>query len=116
VGIMSGFRRGGAWIVPERFTALALWGGGKLDLREARFAGAQVRIRVFALWGGIAVVVPDDLDVRVNGIGFMGAFSHKATGPGAPGAPRVIISGLALWGGVGTRRSPRRRSNDQLTE
>src|SRR4051812_41735869 len=37
VGIMSGFRRKGPWVVPRAFNAVAFWGGGQLDLREAKF-------------------------------------------------------------------------------
>src|SRR3569833_3186001 len=38
VGVMSGFERTGPWVVPEPCTAVAFWGGCKLDLREARFS------------------------------------------------------------------------------
>jgi hypothetical protein len=107
VAVMAGFHRRGVWTVPRRFLAVAFWGGGKLDLREARFAEAEVRIRVFAVMGGVEIVVPDDLEVHVTGIGVMGGFDHKASGSGVPGGPRVIISGLAFWGGVGTGRRAR---------
>src|SRR6476661_5928582 len=36
VGIMGGFERKGRWVVPERFTCFAFWGGGDIDLRDAR--------------------------------------------------------------------------------
>jgi hypothetical protein len=36
----------------------------------------------------------------------MGGFDDRAAGPGRPGAPRVKITGLAFWGGVGVRRLP----------
>jgi hypothetical protein len=112
--IMSGFHRRGVWTVPRRFAAFAFWGGGKLDLREARFAEAEVRIRVLAIMGGVEIVVPDDLEVHVKGIGIMGGFDHKASGPGVAGAPRVIISGLAFWGGVGTSRRARKSDERRL--
>lgn len=104
IGIMSGFQRRGVWAVPEEYTAVAFWGGGQLDLREARFAAPQVTIRAFAVMGGIEILVPEDAEVHVNGIGVMGGFDHRAAGVGGPGAPRIVITGFAFWGGVAVQR------------
>jgi Domain of unknown function (DUF1707)/Cell wall-active antibiotics response 4TMS YvqF len=106
VGVMSGFERKGAWVVPETFNAVAFWGGGRLDLREARFAGPEVTINAWAVMGGIEILVPEDAEVHVNGVGVMGGYDHRASGVGAPGAPRIIVKGLAFWGGVNVERRP----------
>jgi uncharacterized protein DUF1707 len=103
-GIMSGFQRKGVWVVPEEFTAVAFWGGGQLDLREAKFETPVVTIRAFAVMGGMEILVPEDAEVHVNGFGIMGGFDHRASGVGAAGAPKVIITGFAFWGGVGVQR------------
>jgi hypothetical protein len=106
IGIISGFERKGPWVVPGKFNAVAFWGGGRLDLREARFAGPEVTIHAWAVMGGIEIIVPEDAEVHVTGIGIMGGFDHRADGAGAPGAPRIIVKGLAFWGGVGVERRP----------
>ncbi|MDL4774618.1 MULTISPECIES: DUF1707 domain-containing protein [Thermomonosporaceae] len=108
VAVMAEFKRQGVWNVPAVFTAFAFWGGGKIDLREARFSENEVRIRAFAVMGGIDVIAPEDLTVHVTGIGIMGGFEHDASGPGAAGAPRVIVSGFSFWGGVSVKRKARR--------
>ncbi|RLV09123.1 hypothetical protein CTZ27_09480 [Streptomyces griseocarneus] len=102
----GGFRRWGGWTVARRFTAFTMFGGGNIDLREARFEDREVVIRCFAFFGGIGVVVPPDLDVEVRGIGVMGGFGGSATGTGTPGSPKVRVTGLAMWGGVGVVRKP----------
>ncbi|ARZ69930.1 hypothetical protein SMD11_4324 [Streptomyces albireticuli] len=104
IGIWGGFHRKGGWTVPRKFTAFAMWGGGEIDLREARFEDGEIVIRCFALMGGMSVVVPKDLDVQVSGVGIMGGFGDQATGPGTPGSPRVRVTGLAVWGGVSVER------------
>ncbi|QXJ26352.1 DUF1707 and DUF2154 domain-containing protein [Actinomadura graeca] len=109
IGIMSGFRRGGVWNVPRRFTAFTFWGGGKIDLREARFAEGGTTIHALAVMGGVEVIVPDDLTVHVKGIGIMGGFDQRASGPGAPGSPKVVVRGFAFWGGVNVRRRARKQ-------
>ncbi|WP_235037305.1 DUF1707 domain-containing protein [Actinomadura sp. K4S16] len=113
IGIMSGFRRAGVWNVPSRFSAFAFWGGGKIDLREARFEEGQVVIRALAIMAGFEIIVPDDITVHVNGLGIMGGFDQRASGPGAPGSPTVVVKGLAFWGGVAVKRRARRKAGQQ---
>ncbi|WP_031507896.1 DUF1707 SHOCT-like domain-containing protein [Streptomyces megasporus] len=109
VAIMGAFIRKGPWTAPRRFTGFAFWGGGEIDLREARFEDREVEIRCFPIMGGIHVTVPPEAEVEVRGIGIMGGFDHSAAGSGEPGAPRVVITGLAFWGGVGVERKPDER-------
>ncbi|MFG2377346.1 DUF1707 domain-containing protein [Streptomyces sp. NPDC048504] len=117
VAIMSGFQRKGRWTVPKRFTAFAFWGGGEIDLREANFADREVEINCVAIMGGAQVIVPPGVEVVVRGIGIMGGFDHSQEGvPGDPGAPRVIITGFAFWGGVGVERKVTRAERQRLKE
>ena len=104
----SGFSRKGSWVVPSKFTARAIMGGGELDLRDARFTERVTVIRAIAIMGGIVITVPDDAEVQVTGVGLMGGFMHPAF-EGSPSAPVIIIKGLAFWGGVDIRRRPRKR-------
>lgn len=106
VGILGGFQRRGGWVVPRKFTSVAFCGGGQIDLRDARFAGREVTIRVFAVMGGVHIIVPPDAEVDVNGVGVMGGFDSSASGAGSPGGPKVVIKGFAFWGGVGSERKP----------
>ncbi|MET9416291.1 DUF1707 domain-containing protein [Streptomyces klenkii] len=110
IGVMGFFQRKGTWTVPRRFTTFAFWGGGEIDLREARFEDGEIVIRCIAVMGGMQVIVPPDLDVHVGGVGIMGGFDDKASGTGTPGSPRVRITGFAFWGGVGVARKERRKS------
>jgi hypothetical protein len=106
VAILSGAQRAGPWLVPPSYTAVAVLGGVELDLRHARFTAPEVTIRAFCLLGSISITVPEDMDVDVSGIGFMGTFDHRATGPGAPTAPRLRVVGFAMMGGVEVQRRP----------
>lgn len=107
VAVMSGFQRRGHWTVPARFDAVAFWGGGELDLREADFAQREVVINCVAIMGGIEITVPPGVELEVRGFGFMGAFDQRdSPGPPQPGAPRVVVTGFAFWGGVDIKVKP----------
>ncbi|MGW3284445.1 DUF1707 SHOCT-like domain-containing protein [Streptomyces sp. NPDC001002] len=117
VAVMSGFQRKGRWTVPRRFTSFSFWGGGELDLREANFADREVVINCIAIMGGANVIVPPGVEVVVRGIGIMGGFDSREEGvPGDPGAPRVIVTGFAFWGGVGVERKLTREARRRLKE
>jgi hypothetical protein len=104
--ILGGFSRKGEWVVPKEFSAVAILGGGEIDLREARFAEPVVTIHVVTILGGIEITVPDDVTVDVTGVGILGAFEHVARTEGRPGGPKIIINGVAILGGVEVKRKP----------
>jgi hypothetical protein len=108
--ILGGFSRKGDWVVPEEFTAFAFMGGGEIDLREARYAGPTATIHAVTFMGGIEITVPEDANVRVTGIGIMGAFDHQSGGTGEPGGPTIIVNGVAFMGGVEVKRRPPRKA------
>ncbi|MDX3383617.1 DUF1707 domain-containing protein [Streptomyces niveiscabiei] len=105
VAVMGGFQRKGRWTVPRRMNCVAFWGGGEIDLREADFSAGEVEINCVAIMGGIQILVPPGVEIVSKGIGIMGDFSHRESGvPAGPGAPRVVITGFAFWGGVDVER------------
>ncbi|MCT7354900.1 DUF1707 domain-containing protein [Streptomyces sp. 15-116A] len=117
VAVMSGFQRKGRWTAPRRLNCFAFWGGGEIDLREAYFADREIVINAVAIMGGVDIIVPPGVEVVVRGIGIMGGFDHREAGvPGDPGAPRVIVTGFAFWGGVGVQRKLPRAERQRLRE
>jgi hypothetical protein len=106
IAVMAGFQRVGHWVAPRRFDAIAVMGGGVVDLRDAYFAGHEVVINCVALMGGVEIIVPPGVEVVMRGTGFMGGFDHDTRGDDgsySPDAPRVVVTGFAFWGGVGVR-------------
>jgi hypothetical protein len=97
VAVMSGVKKKGRWFLAPLHRAVAVMGGGTLDLREAQFTADITEIRVRAVMGGFEVIVPPDLPVQVQGFGFMGGIVDK-TSPAE--RPRVLIRAFALMGGI----------------
>ena len=110
LAILGGASREGQWVVPPEYTAVATLGGIKLDMRDATFAEAETTIKAVAVMGGMEITVPEDADVEVGAFGLMGGVDHGGEGPGAPGAPRIRITGVAVMGGIEVKRAPARQS------
>jgi hypothetical protein len=110
IAVLGGFERSGDWVVPKKFSAVAVLGGGEIDLRQARFAEPSVTIDAVAILGGIEIIVPEDATVHVTGIGILGGFEHGASGEGKQGGPQIYITGVALMGGVEVRRRPPKKA------
>jgi hypothetical protein len=86
----------------------AIFGGFELDLRQAVLECNQVRVDVFILFGGGELRVPQDWVVTMKATTIAGAFEDKTLhlpgpqdcdGP-APLRPTLVITGLALFGGL----------------
>ncbi len=108
VAIASAFERRGRWNVPQKLTTFTLWGGGVVDLRYADFTSPDVEIHAYSIMGGQTFLLPPEVNVQIKGIGVMGGFDHDVDSAGMPGAPRIMIRGFSLWGGVGVKRKQRR--------
>ncbi|MEQ1855127.1 MAG: DUF1707 domain-containing protein [Longimicrobiales bacterium] len=101
VAIMGGTRRAGRWTTARVNTAIAFCGGAEFDFREAVLAPGVTELRIFAMWGGVEVIVPPGLNVECHGVGIMGAFDHAPDlNEHDPTAPTLRITGVALMGGV----------------
>ncbi len=116
--MMGGSIRKGPWEPPETLYALAVMGGIELDFREAALLEGVTEVQILALMGGAKITIPDDVDVEVNGIGFMGGFDHVSHhGPGED-RPLIRIKGLAVMGGVSVKvkRAPGRGTMQRLAK
>ncbi len=80
--------------------ATAIMGGCKIDLRQAAIKGDEALLDVFAMWGGIEIIVPRTWSVVLRGTPILGGFEDKTEPPREPGGPRLIVRGTAIMGGV----------------
>lgn len=76
----------------------AVFGGIECDLRTALFQ-QDCAIKVCSVFGGIDILVPDDVQVKVNTLSLFGGVSNKSRGN--KNAPVTIyLTGTCLFGGV----------------
>ncbi len=126
VAVLGGTSRKGRWSPARSNYALAMFGGSELDFREAVLPPGVTDVRVFALCGGVEIIVPPGLNVEAHGLALLGGFEHAGddTGQVDPGAPTLRVTGVACMGGVEvsvrfpgeSSRDARRRRRDERRE
>jgi hypothetical protein len=114
VAVFSGASFKGDWVLASQFTAFAMFGGVDLDLRDARFEAPEVTIQASAIFGGVTIIVPDDVVVHVSGAGIFGGFDGPREPVDARDAVVVRVTGIALFGGVDVKRKPRKGASRRL--
>lgn len=116
IAVMSGSEAKGRWRVGARTTAVAVMGGCTIDLRHAEIDGPEVVITAFAFWGGIEVIVPEGIDVELEGFALMGGRNLKVRDvPIVPGSPRIRVRAYAVMGGIEVR-SRRNRTGREIAK
>ena len=75
----------------------ATFGGVKCDLRNA-IIDKDCAIQVTAIFGGIDILVPDNINVKVSSTGIFGGISNKTAVHKE--APTIYVSGTCMFGGV----------------
>jgi len=104
VAVMSGSDRRRRWRLAAKTTVVAVMGGANLDLRQAELEAAESELTIYAVMGGVNVIVPEGIDVDVSGIAVMGGKDVRVSdAPVRPGAPFVRIRVYAVMGGVSVR-------------
>jgi hypothetical protein len=103
IAIFGGVTRTGKWRIRKKTQALALFGGMDLDLRDAIFEAPVVEISGFWCFGGLDMKVPEGIEVQDQTAGIFGGTDVRDIGDPAPGAPTLVIKGVALFGGVSIR-------------
>lgn len=75
----------------------AVFGGVKCDLRNAVIE-KDCAVRATAVFGGIDILVPDNINVEVNSNCFFGGISNKKAAH--KDSPTIYISGTCVFGGA----------------
>jgi Domain of unknown function (DUF1707)/Cell wall-active antibiotics response 4TMS YvqF len=104
VAIFGGATRKGRWRVGRRTNSFALFGGVVIDLTEAVFEQRETVIQTLSIFGGTDIKVPENVTLRCTGTGIFGGFEADTHESAEPGAPVVVVTGLALFGGVTAKR------------
>jgi predicted membrane protein len=107
--VMSGVKRTSTSTRFRGGEVTAVMGGAHLDLRQATIPpGEEAVLDIFAIMGGCEITVPPSWTVATPIVPIMGGVDDKRlpllpgaeSVVGAPPAPRLVVRGLLLMGGI----------------
>jgi hypothetical protein len=81
---------------------LSWFGGIAVDLRDAELA-PDARLRVMTALGGIAIRLPAGTTVESRATAIAGGVDVGAPKPETEDAPRLVLDGFALLGGIAVK-------------
>ena len=88
--------------IDETFTGCtldAIFGGIKMDLRDAKIK-KDVVINATAIFGGIDIFVPEDVEVKIKSTSIFGGASNKAKTEVSEKSNIIYVNATCLFGGV----------------
>jgi hypothetical protein len=114
IAIFGGATRKGAWHVPESSTAVTIFGGADIDLREAVLPAREITITAVSVFGGMGITVPPEMRVIDSGVAVFGGRDAPGDSPESarPDAPVLHLKGACVFGGIGVKRKNRKPKGD----
>jgi len=100
--IFGGFKRR---VLTQAFRGgelTAIFGGFEVDLRHAALNENQARVDIFVLFGGGEIRVPEGWEIANRATSIMGSVGDSTYhgGEAQAGRPRLVLTGLTLFGGI----------------
>lgn len=77
----------------------AIFGSANLNLKGAIIKKDQI-INANAIFGGIEIIVPDNVNIKVKSTPIFGGTSNKVKTQFNENLPTIYINSLAMFGGV----------------
>lgn len=79
----------------------AVFGGYRIDLREAQMKGDEAYVHIAAVFGGVNLQIPPEWDLVMRGVPIFGGYSDRTRHPQkGPGTKTLYIVGSVVFGGV----------------
>jgi hypothetical protein len=100
VNILGGNNRSGLWVVPREINIFCFMGGSDIDFTDARFNSPNVKVKIFSVFGGVDIFVPENVNVVTKAFCILGGIDNKAPSLASRQAPTITIEGLILFSGV----------------
>lgn len=100
VNVFSGSTLSGIWQVPSQLKVLSVFSGSDLDFSEAVFTQPVVEIKIFSLFSGDNIYVPENVNVVSKAFCIFGGIDNKTMTVQKSQAPTLVIEGFAIFSGI----------------
>jgi len=100
VNIFGGSNRSGRWTVAKELRSVSIFGGSDIDFSEAIFSHEKTTIKVFCLFGGDNIYIPENVNVVSKAFCIFGGVDNNAPSIADRNAPTIIVEGFCICGGI----------------
>ncbi len=100
VNVFSGANRSGTWNVAKEIRVLSIFSGSDIDFSHARFTHPRVTIKLFSLFSGDNIYIPEDVNVISKAFCVFGSVDNTAPSSNNVNAPTIIVEGLSIFSGI----------------
>ncbi len=100
VNIFSSSTRGGGWKVAKEIRYLSIFSGSDIDFTDARFSQPTVHIKIFSLFSGDTIYVPENINVVSKAFCIFGSIDNLAPNninSTNSHTPTIIIEGFSIF-------------------
>ena len=98
--VFSGSDRTGEWKLPKELRVISIFSGCNIDLTDAIFTNSVLTIKVFNIFSGVDIYVPENVNVQTKAFCIFGGIDNSVGSTVNPNAPTIIIEGFALFSGI----------------
>lgn len=99
INVFSGSTRSGAWKMAKELRAISVFSGGEIDLTDAKFTQKVHTIKVFSLFSGCDIYVPEHINVVSKTFCVFAGVDNNAPSNGNGNAPTLVIEGISIFSG-----------------
>lgn len=100
VNIFSGCNRSGMWNVAKEIRVFSVFSGSDIDFSNAKFSHPTVRIKLFSLFSGDNIYIPEDVNVVSKAFCVFGSVDNTAPSSNNINAPTIIVEGISIFSGI----------------
>jgi hypothetical protein len=100
VNIFGGSNRSGQWSTAREIYSISVFGGSNIDFSEANFCHPVTTMKVFCLFGGDDIFIPEDINVVSKVFCIFGGVDNTAPSITNRQAPTLVIEGFVIFGGI----------------
>jgi len=100
VNVFSGSSRSGAWRVAKETRIFGLFSGTDIDLSDAQLTHKTVHIKVYSLFSGVDIYVPENVNVMSKAFCVFGGIDNNTQSTVDRNAPTIVIEGFAIFSGI----------------